>query len=187
MSRPFTLVLLTFLALTPARADALTLRDIIELTKAGLSDEVLVTLIEVDRSVFAIDRDTLRMLKEQGVSERVMIAVIRSGRTPAAEPPPVPMVETEPEPEPASAPAPQVVVVEHTSERVREVPVAVPVYVPVPTRRGPRHEPVYVTPASPYYAGPVRPAVPAPKPAEPVYWGHGGKLRPDAWGQPRKK
>ena len=41
---------------------------------------VLLALIEVDRSVFTIDTPTLKKLKEAGVSETVIVALIRSGR-----------------------------------------------------------------------------------------------------------
>lgn len=182
MRRVILLVLL-IVPLLAARAEALTLRDIIELSKAGLSDDVLLALIEVDQTVFAIDRETIELLKAQGVSERVMIAMIKSGRTPPPAPSVVPAVQ--PPIEPAAAPPPQVVVIEHHEpERVREVAVPVPVYVPVVPRkhgRVVRTPERFVTPPSPYYSGQVRPAVPRTKAAEPVYWGFGGKLRPDAW------
>ena len=35
-------------------ADALTIRDIIELTRAGVGEDVLLALIEVDRGVYPI-------------------------------------------------------------------------------------------------------------------------------------
>lgn len=182
--RRLTLVLLITLAASGA-AEAITLRDIIELSKAGLSDDVLVTLVEMDRSVFPIDRDTIKTLKQEGVSERVMIAMIRSGRETPPEPAPAPPVEAAIE---TPAPTPQVVIVDHHEpQRVQQVLVPVPVYVPVGHGGRSRHRyDERVTPASPYYTGQVRPAVPVKTP-EPVYWGHGGKLRPDAWGQPRKK
>jgi hypothetical protein len=170
----------------PVTAQTLTTKEIVELTKAGLAEEVLLALIEVHRSVFPIDRETLKMLKAEGVRDNVVVAMIRSGRDPIPVPPPPP-----PQPTPSvivdrgdGTPeliikdrAPEqtrVVVVEEreqplverrsraSEERVREVPVAVPVYVPVTTRR-------HVERPDP------------PKRQEPVYWGFGGKLRPDAW------
>ena len=60
---------------TPAAA--LTVRDVMELTRAGLGDEILLALIDVDPSVFPIDAATLKKLKDAGVSERVIIAMIR--------------------------------------------------------------------------------------------------------------
>ena len=41
------------------RAGAVTLKDIVDLTKAGLGDEVLLALIEVDGGVFDVDAATL--------------------------------------------------------------------------------------------------------------------------------
>jgi hypothetical protein len=177
------------LAVSPARADALTIRDVVELTRAGLGEDVLLALIEVDPSVFPIDTATLKHLKEAGVSERVIVAMVRSART---QPPPV-----APEPLvtqlPPQAPEPQVVVIEHRdTERVREVPVAVPVYIPVVQRsRVPRHAGVDRSDGIPPsedrrprdpYARPDRPSTPG----KPVYWGTSGTLRPDAW-KPKEK
>ena len=160
------MLLLALPASAAAQGSLLTVRDIVDLTKAGLGEEALIALIEVNRPIFPVDVDTLKGLKVAGVPPSVIVAMIKSGRE-APPPPAVPVpVETpwvaEPQPEPLPPPPP-VVVVEH-HERVREVPVAVPVYVAVPTRRIVDH-----------------PRRPAPKPAEPVYWGWGGKLRPDAW------
>ncbi len=149
------------LLFAPSTADAITLREIVELSRAGIGDDVLLALIEIDQRVFPIDTNTLRMLKESGVSEKVIVAIVRSGRVPAPELEQFPPDATLPPPEP------EVVVVERERPVVREVavPVAVPVpvYVPVVRRlRDHRDED-------------------RPKPAPPVYWGWGGKLRPDAW------
>lgn len=183
--RRLIMVLAVAVSLSATRADALTLRELIDLSRAGLGDDVLVALIEVERPVFAIDHLTIKSLKAEGISERVMIAMIRSGRT---QPPPAPQAAAV---APAAQPAPQVIVVEHhpvyEEPRVREVavPVAVPVYVPVhvPVVRGGRNRSV-VEPALPPHQQPNLPIhlLPErPKKAEPVYWGWGGKLRPDAW------
>ena len=165
-----------------SRAEALTIRDVIELTRAGLSDEVLLALIDVDGGVYASDAETLKALKQAGVSERVMVALVRSGRERRVEEPPPAIVE---EPQP---PQPQVIVIEHHEPRVEQVVVPVPVYVPVYATgaRVHRRTDGLVQPTEstfvPFQSGP--PAVrPEPR-REPVYWGFGGKLRPDAWGQP---
>lgn len=188
------LILLVFvlLPLSAVRADALTLRELIELSRAGLGDDVLVALIEVEKSVFAIDHETIKMLKAEGLSERVMIAMIKSGRT---SPPPAPEAAVAAPVQPP--PAPQVVVIEHHAEpeepRVREVAVPVPVYVAVPV-----HAPVSRRVRSRRVADPVLPPhqqpnlpihlqQPPPKKAEPEYWGFGGKLRPDAWNPGKRK
>ena len=151
------------LMLAPARTDAITLKEIVQLSRAGLGDEVLLALIEVEQRVFAIDSETLRTLKEQGLSERVIVALIRSGRMQPAQSPAVeePTVEA-----PAPAPEPPVVVIERERPVVREVAVPVPIYVPVVTVPRARHHRIDDEPR---------------KPAEPVYWGWGGKRRPDTW------
>ena len=165
------------LTLVPARVSALTVQDVIELTRAGLGDDILLALIDVDPSVFPIDSATLKRLKEAGVSERVIIAMIRSARLPAimAEP-----VAVEP---PAPAPEPQVVVIEHHDPpQVREVavPVPVPVYIPVRTRD---HDAGHGRSESDHNAGSADDAAHRERGrrTEPVYWGTSGKLRPDAW------
>ena len=170
-------------ALGLSSAEAVTIQDIIDLKRAGLGEEVLLALIEVDGGVFNIDTATLTKLKQAGVSEKVIEAIVRSGRTRSIEEPPV--VEVTP-PEP---PQPQVVVIEHERPVVQQV--AVPVYVPyVPYigGRARRHVPAVTAPYDPspgfgaapplIYQDPYRPQQ---KPAQPEYWGWGGKLRPDAW------
>lgn len=173
--------------LLAARADALTFRDVIELTHAGLGEDVLLALIDVDRSVFPIDAASIKRLKEEGVSERVILAMVRSGREIPAPQDQVPAES----PAVAVAPAPQVVVIDHHEPpEVREVPVVVPVYVPVAVRsshsvnhsatvrngdqlRGPNELSFGQTVPGNY--------PPTGRQQEPVYWGWGGKLRPDAW------
>ena len=176
------------LAATAVPAEALTIRDVIELTKAGVSEEVLLALIDVDGGVYASDTETLKALKAAGVSERVMVALVRSGRErqlpePAAPPPALQ--------EEAQAPAPQVVVIEHHEPQVQQVVVPVPVYVPVYTTPSRAHRDPYATQRvrtgdfAPSNYVPFQPAPPVIRqqvePAPPVYWGFGGKRRPDAW------
>jgi hypothetical protein len=137
--RRLVLLVLTIALCGAARADAVTMREIIELSKTGLSDEVLLALIDVERRAYPVDPDTLKMLKEAGVSERVIIAMIRSGRSKA----PVSDASAAPTPH-SDSPQPQVVVIDHHERddvpRVREVAVPVPVYVTVPVYvRTPRH------------------------------------------------
>ena len=182
------LALVLVLPLIPASAEAVTIRDIIELTKAGLGDNVLLALIEVDGGVFNIDNETLTGLKKAGVSEQVIVALVRSGRTrPVEEPAPLVMTEA-PEPQPQFV-QPQTEI----REVVVPVPVAVPVFVPVGShRRGAIDDRALIirqpTLSNPFpstqfrVGGPkLTDTPPAPRSAEPVYWGWGGKLRPDAW------
>lgn len=170
--RRSTLLLAASVLCWPAAASALTVRDVLELTRAGVGDDVLLALIEVDPSVFPIDAPTLTSLKAAGVSERVIVAMVRSGR-PQAPPAGAADATTA-----ASAVRdPQVVIIEHHDQAppVREVPVAVPVYIPIPVERHHRVD-VSSEDADGVSKRPARP--------EPVYWGWGGRLRPDAW-QPK--
>ena len=186
--RRLVLALLLILPLIPASAEAVTIKDIIELTKSGLGENVLLALIEVDGGVFNIDTETLTRLKNAGVSDPVIVALVRSGRTrPPEEPAPLTTAEA-PGPEPDLLPPPP---------EVREVMVPVPVAVPVfvPTGRSHRRgldsrvlviqQPTLSTPfpgAQFRVGGPkLTDTPPQPKCAQPVYWGWGGKLRPDAW------
>jgi hypothetical protein len=192
--RRFILLLLVLIPLGATRADALTLREVIELSRSGLGDDVLIALIEVEKSVFAIDHETIKKLKAEGLSERVMIAMIKSGRTSA--PPSSPVAVAPAASVAAPAPAPQIVIVEHRhteydEPRVREVavPVAVPVYVTVPVhaqglRRSRSRSVRADIPLAPYQQPNLPIHLQQPeraKKVEPVYWGWGGKLRPDAW------
>jgi hypothetical protein len=174
------LLVAAVLAFIPAVAQAQqttpSLRDIVELTKAGVGDEVLLALIEVHRPVYPVDPDTLKGLKAAGVSSQVMIAMVKSGREqqPATQPAPLDAQAPVDHAAPATAPPPQVVVIDHERENPRAREVAVPIAVPI-------QYPVYTR-----FVYPVRNDIPRtetpPRPkSEPVYWGWGGKLRPDAW------
>ena len=179
-----------FLLITafPAVSQAVTAKEILELSRAGLGEEVLLALIEVDGGVFTVDTEMLKSLKEAGVSERVILAMVRSGRNRPLEAPPEPVMI---DPRPMAAPEPQVIVIEHERPVVQHV--AVPIYVAVPQGRiVPRNRRVHQLhqlhqpfDPSPGFGAPL-PVSPSPAAVnpEPVYWGWGGKLRPDAWKPP---
>ena len=75
---------LAVLVIAPAAARAVSLRDLMELSKAGLSDEVLVALVEADDTVYNLDGPRILELRAAGVSERVIVAMLR--KKPAADP-----------------------------------------------------------------------------------------------------
>lgn len=74
-----TLLLIAAL-LVPASAGAATVRDIIELTKAGLPDDILIAVIDADRTIFTLDKDQILALKEAGVSRAVLLKMLRTRR-----------------------------------------------------------------------------------------------------------
>lgn len=192
--RRIALIVLPLLTLFPLRADALTIRDIVELTRAGVGEEILLALIEVDPSVFPIDTATLKMLKNERVSERVIVAMVRSGRSQPAEAETAAPVVIEQPP----APEPQVVVIDHhDAPIVREVPVAVPIYIPFVPRatrrvhvadRVDRVDDIRIDDGrrddgrrDDGRRDDGRRDDQHTNRSQPVYWGFGGQLRPDAW------
>lgn len=123
-----------------APAEAVTIRDLIELSRAGLGDEVLIELIAVDGSVFNLDAATIRELKASGVSEKVILAMLRAGRAPL---PPAPVFERSDPPDITVDVPPPTIIVQQSPPVVVNVPVPVPYFVPVAVRdHGRRHRAV---------------------------------------------
>ena len=79
MTRLFGLLLVALLA-TPSAASAgeLTLRDVIELHRTGLGDDLLIAVIEADGGPFALSFADIQDLKSDGLSERVIAALART-------------------------------------------------------------------------------------------------------------
>jgi hypothetical protein len=73
---------LVVLALTPATASAVSTQEIVALSNSGVSDEVILALIERDNTIFTLEPEQLVALKRQGVSQAVVLAMLRSGRQP---------------------------------------------------------------------------------------------------------
>lgn len=168
--------LLVLVSATPA--SAVTIRDLLNLRAAGLSDDVLIALIETDGSMFRLSADDVISLHRQGLSERVILAMIDTARRALAADPQFP----EPQSDVAALPQepiepPVTVNVTQTNEQfvevpvlqVVEVPVAIPVAVPVVIKDKDRDR------------------HPDAKSSQPVYWGFGGQRRPDTWRQDRRR
>jgi hypothetical protein len=77
----------------PDLAWAVSTRDLIELSKAGLGDEVLVALVEADGTVFSLDAPKILELRAAGVSERVITAMLKNASRPSPAPSPVAATE----------------------------------------------------------------------------------------------
>jgi hypothetical protein len=71
-----------FLAVTlvPAVASAVTVDQIVALSKSGVSEAVILALLDRDRTVLAIEPDQIVSLKREGISDTVLMAMLRSGR-----------------------------------------------------------------------------------------------------------
>jgi hypothetical protein len=79
--RALSLGLLAFLlALAPGAASAVTLDQIVTLTKSGVSEPIILALIDRDKTVFTIEPEQLVALQRDGVSEKVILAMLKSGR-----------------------------------------------------------------------------------------------------------
>jgi hypothetical protein len=68
------------IALLVVPASAVTRDDIVRLAGSGVSDEVILTLVDRDKTIFALTPEDLVALKQQGVSDAVITAMLRSGR-----------------------------------------------------------------------------------------------------------
>lgn len=77
---PRVLPLVLAIALAPTAAAALTAQDVVALSKAGVSESVMLAMIERDKTIFALDAAQVIALQRDGVSERVVVALLKSGR-----------------------------------------------------------------------------------------------------------
>lgn len=161
MRRISSLVLLGALLVMPARAGAQTSIDsLLGLKTAGFSDDLLIATFQSDGTVYHLTAEDLIFLRQQGISERVLIAMLETRRPPAAVPVAGSVALAPAPPQPAQVVPPVVEVTQHVEQRVEvEAPRQTPrtIYVPVPVTYVPRD--------------------PQPK-VDPVYWGYGGRPRP---------
>ena len=74
------LCLTGLVAFAGTRAQAITLSDVVELSQAGIGDVVLIELIEMDDVAYPLTPARLRGLKAAGISDPVLLALLRSGR-----------------------------------------------------------------------------------------------------------
>jgi hypothetical protein len=173
-------------------AQAVTPRDLVELARAGLGDDVLIALIASDGSVFHLSAQDVKSLHAQGLSDKVIVVMINTAIPPApSEPAEAPVAQPEPPPAPdqsaivtTSAAEPGFYVADGqspitaspfvTGAFVVQSPVTPPaapvVTVPIVVASPRRHDDRRTTISPP----------PSP-PASPIYWGWGGQLRPGSW------
>jgi hypothetical protein len=137
------LLLLVLLGCVPATASAVTIDEVVALSKSGVSEQVIIAVIERDQTLFTLSPALIMKLQRDGLSDRILLALIKSGRP--SEPP----VAVSPA-APAAAPVPPppaIAVVGHGPQvpNAREpdliaadaaeaapLPVPPPVFVPVP-------------------------------------------------------
>jgi hypothetical protein len=133
---------MVFLAISPLLYAQLSLNNeaVIKMVKAGLSDDLIITTINVMPGSYDTSPDGLIALKSAGASDKVVGAIVSKAAA-AAPPPPVPAAPTPPPPPVAPTPPPP--------------PAPVPTPAPAP-------EPPPPPPLPPI---PVVPALPPPPPA----------------------
>jgi hypothetical protein len=114
----------------PVTAGAVTVREIIELSKAGLPDEVLTGVIDADRTIFTLDAAQILELKRAGVSRAVILKMLHSREEFEPKTPPASNTSAIVAPAQGAEAMPGVVII--GSQEARDAPVLVPYYVPVP-------------------------------------------------------
>jgi hypothetical protein len=98
------------LLLAPAQARAVTVEDIVALSKAGVADSVLIAVIDADQTVFDLTPQQIVDLTRAGVSNTVVVKMVGTarefdGRQPREEPPTLVIIgERPPSPEPLPVP-----------------------------------------------------------------------------------
>ncbi len=146
---------LALVAGAASSAGAVTLHDLMALSQAGLSDAVLIALIQTDQTIYGVSPDQLLALKRAGVSEPVIVALLRNGRAHATEAPQPPAQAAVPAPSPADT---GVVIIGDHSTPPAAAPTVEQSVVVVPS-------PVFYPVAVPVYTGrPGRPHRPARQP-----------------------
>ena len=72
--------LFAFLTALASPAAAVTTDQVVALKKAGVSDAVILALIERDHTVFSIAPEQILALQREGLSEALIIAMLKSGQ-----------------------------------------------------------------------------------------------------------
>src|SRR6266508_4032034 len=116
--RRFRMLFLLFvvLASVPSMVAAVTLDQVLALKKAGVTDAVVLALIERDHAVFTIQPEQIVVLQHEGLSEPLIIAMLKSGQA-ADEAARAESAYASAMIAAAIAPGPQVLIVGHGPER----------------------------------------------------------------------
>jgi hypothetical protein len=100
-----------------APASAVTLDQVIGLARAGVTDAVILALIDRDKTIFAIEPEQLVKLKREGLSEAVILALLKSGRAEGDDAARADAANNAAYIASTLAPGPQLVIVGHGPER----------------------------------------------------------------------
>jgi len=135
--------MLVLLGCVPAAASAVTIDEVVALSKSGVSEQVIVAVIERDQTLFTLSPAQIMKLQRDGLSDRILLALIKSGRPNEPPPPASPVapvaasVPTQPSitvvghgPQPPNAPESDLIAAD--AAEGPPLPVPLPVFVPVP-------------------------------------------------------
>ena len=64
----------------PAQASAVTVEQIVALSKAGVTEAVILALLERDGTILTIEPDQVVALKREGLSDTLIVAMLKNGR-----------------------------------------------------------------------------------------------------------
>src|SRR5260221_13755715 len=99
------LLVLALAACAPAPASAVPLAEVVALSKAGVSEPVILALIERDQMLYSMSPDQLVKLQRDGLSDTILLALLKSGRPSEVSLPKSPVALAVAQP-PAPPPAP---------------------------------------------------------------------------------
>jgi hypothetical protein len=88
---------------------SLSIDDIVQMSKKGISDDVIISSIKGNGKKFDLNADEMAELKKLGVSETVVKYMVDPALPPPPPPPPPPAPPAQPPPAPPSNPPPPVV------------------------------------------------------------------------------
>jgi hypothetical protein len=104
------------LSAIPATASAVTLEQVVAMSKAGVSESVIVALIERDGTVFTIEPDQVVKLQKDGLSDSLIVTMLKSGRAEGEEAARADAAANANRIAASLSPAPEVVIVGHGPE-----------------------------------------------------------------------
>ena len=157
------------------------LEDIVKLTQVGVADTVLIELIDMNPTPYSLAPSRLRALQQAGVSDIVLLALLRNGFVEGVRNPSTDCLGSSFSCRAATPTAAALAI---------PVPVPVPVSVPVRTPRRTSPQTLSAWPLNPAgFAGVTgftsltvsATTVIGGAANAPVYWGWGGQKRPGSW------
>ena len=103
--------------LAPTAAVAVTVDQVVALAQAGVTDAVILALIDRDRTIFAIEPEQIVKLQRDGLSQAVILAMLKSGREEGEQAARADAAYNTASIAAALAPAPELVIVGHGPDR----------------------------------------------------------------------